>query len=632
MRRVAMFVVLAATAGCQIVIGIDDPPTSHVAAIEARGVVEQIEVRLVSAAVDEIVTVAADGTTNFSSRVLAGEPYAFSIVGSPACIIDDPAGVSGGDVVVELLCRGLTRLASLDLSTTTGSQPVLNAASLDYELVVSELQQHTVVTATAADDEATFTIEGEALANGVASSPIDLAPVATSIEVVVDHPASPTLRSTYTIEVTRSVALVDHAYAKANPQSNDFAGQSVDVDADVMVIGAAGEGSLANPDDPSDQGASLSGTAYVWQRDPQGGWQRVAFLKAPNANASDLFGYSVAVSGEKIVVGAPFESSASTTNTSDNTASHAGAAYVFRREGTQWLFEAYLKAPAPQADALFGWDVAIEGDVIVIGAPGTDDMASNSGEAFAFRRVGTTWSLDGALREDAAGQGGLGDALGESVAIASGVIAVGARNGEVAGSPIPNTGTARIYVFGLATWSFVQEVAASDPFLGAQFGTSIGMTATRLVVGASAVGVANQAGGAYVFSRVADSWAFEQKLTADTPTSGDEFGAVVDISGDTIAVGAYREDGPGSGLDPVNRTDTSTDAGAVYLFQSTGSGAWTQRHYLKSSSPGGDDRFGISVALSADTLVVGAIGEDSGSLTDRNDESAPSAGACSVYQ
>lgn len=631
MRRFATCVVLAATAGCQVIVGIGDPPTSHATAVEARGMVEPVEIRLVSAEIDETITVSADGLANFASRVLEGEAYAFSIAGTPACVLGNPAGVSTGDVTASLICRGVTRLASLELSTATGQQPVLEVATLDYTMAVSELQQHTVVTASTVDDEATFTIEGEASASGAPSSPIDLAVGTTTISIVVDHPASAALRSSYRVEVIRSLALAEHAYAKANPQPNDFVGQAVDLEGDTLVIGASGEGSLANPDDPSDQGASLSGTAYVFERDAQGAWLRVAFLKAPNANANDIFGSSVAVSGERIVVGAPFEASASPTNTSDNSASHAGAAYVFRREGGQWLFEAYLKAPLPQADALFGWDVAIEGDVIVVGAPGTADLASGSGEAFVFRRSGTTWTLDGELREDAAGQGGQGDALGESVAIANQVIAVGARNGEVAGSAIPNTGSVRIYTFG-GTWTLAQEVAASDPFAGASFGMSVAMTDTRLVVGATAVGIANQAGAAYVFSLVGGTWTFEQKLAADTPSSGDELGAVVDIAGDTIALGAYREDGPGAGLDPVNRTDASTDAGAVYVFHATGFAAWTQRHYLKSSQPGPDDRFGVSLALSADTLVVGAVGEDSGSLTDPDDESAPSAGACSIYR
>ena len=631
MRRLAIFVVVATTTACQVIIGIGDPPTSHTTAVSARGVVEPVEVRLVSAEIDETITVSADGTAYFSSRVLEGSSYAFSLAGTSSCVIADPAGVSTGDVTSSLLCSGVTRLVGLELSTATGVQPALVPTQLAYAMAVSELQQDTVVTAIAADDEATFTIAGEQLANGAASSPIDLAVGSTTISIVVDHPAGAVLRSTYTVDVTRSLALADHVYAKANPQSNDFLGQSVDVDGDTLVIGASGEGSLANPDDPSDQGAALSGTAYLFERDDQGAWRRVAFAKAPNANANDLFGYSVAVSGGLVVIGAPFESSASTTNTSDNSASHAGAAYVFRREGSQWVFEAYLKSPAPQANALFGWDVAIEGGVVVVGAPGTDDVASNSGEVFVFRRSGTVWSLDGELREDAAGQGGLGDGLGESVAISGQVIAAGAPNGEVAGAPLPNSGTVRLYSFG-AAWTFDQELAASDPFTSASFGRSVAMAGTRLVAGASAVGVANQAGAAYVFSKVGGVWTFEQKLSADTPSSGDELGAAVDIAGDTIAIGAYRENGPGAELDPLNRTDTSTDSDAVYVFHASGFATWSQRHYLKSSHPGDGDWFGISLALSGDTLVVGAVGEDSGSSTDPDDQSASSAGACSVYR
>jgi len=632
MLRFAITTALAVSAGCQLLVGIDNPPTSHATSVDARGVLEPIEVRLVSAEIDETIAIGTDGIAKFSSRVIEGDSYALSLVGTPACVLDDPAGVATADVQVTLICAGVTRLASLELSTATGMQPVLAPTVLAYQMAVSELQQQTTVSASAVDPDATIAVDGEPLAAATPSAPIALAPTSTTVTIAVDHPASPTLRSTYTVELTRSVTVAEHTYAKANPQQNDFFGQAVDVEGDLLVVGAVGESSLANPDDPSDQGAVRSGAAYLFERDAQGDWQRTGFLKAPNADADDLFGYSIAISGDRLIIGAPFESSASTTNTSDNSASHAGAAYVFRREGAQWVFEAYLKAPAPQVDARFGWDVALEGDRAVVGAPATNDLGTGSGEAFVFHRAGTTWTLEGALREDAVGQGGTGDGLGEAVAISNGFVAVTALRGEIVGTSVPNTGSVRIYQLVGATWTPVQELAPADLFLNAGFGTGVALSATHLVVGASAVAVANQAGAAYVFSLDGGSWIFEAKLVADTPTTGDEFGSVVDLAGDTIAVGAYREDGPGAGVDPANRSDTATDSGAVYLFQSAAPGAWTPRHYLKSSHPDNDDWFGFSLALSGDTLVVGSVGESSGSLTDPADDSVLSAGACLVFR
>src|SRR5690606_12045856 len=107
-------------------------------------------------------------------------------------------------------------------------------------------------------------------------------------------------------------------------------------------------------------------------------WSQQAYLKAPNAEANDTFGFSVAISGDVIVVGAYNEDSSQITVTngatasSDNSASNAGAAYVFVRSGTTWSHQAYLKAPNAEGSDNFGYSVAISGDTIVVGAPQED--------------------------------------------------------------------------------------------------------------------------------------------------------------------------------------------------------------------------------------------------------------------
>ena len=148
-------------------------------------------------------------------------------------------------------------------------------------------------------------------------------------------------------------------------------------------------------------------------------WGQEAYAKAPNANANDHFGLAIAIDGDTMVVGAQDESSNQTTITNgttasaDNTAASAGAAYVYRRSGTTWVQEAYLKAPNAGAGDSFGESVAIAGDTVVVGASseasnqttitnGTTASANNSlanaGAAYVFKRTATAWAQEAYLK------------------------------------------------------------------------------------------------------------------------------------------------------------------------------------------------------------------------------------------
>jgi hypothetical protein len=137
------------------------------------------------------------------------------------------------------------------------------------------------------------------------------------------------------------------------------------------------------------------------------GWIQDAYLKAPNADADDNFGHSVAVSGDTVAVGAWGEDSNQTTITNgptasaDNSASNAGAVYVFRRTGVTWAQESYLKAPNAGASDNFGYSVAVSGDTVAVGAyfedsnqttitngatASADNSASSAGAVYIFVR------------------------------------------------------------------------------------------------------------------------------------------------------------------------------------------------------------------------------------------------------
>src|SRR5262249_14184464 len=177
------------------------------------------------------------------------------------------------------------------------------------------------------------------------------------------------------VTVRSSGAWTQQAYLKAsNTGDGDVFGQSVAISGDTVVVGAPGESSNATGvnGNQADNSAFRAGAAYVFVR--SGGiWSQQAYLKASNADAEDEFGFSIASSGDTVVVGAYDEASNATGvngNQSDNSALFAGAAYVFVRSEDVWSQQAYLKASNTDADDQFGYSVAISGDTVVVGAYG----------------------------------------------------------------------------------------------------------------------------------------------------------------------------------------------------------------------------------------------------------------------
>ena len=181
--------------------------------------------------------------------------------------------------------------------------------------------------------------------------------------------------------------LVQQAYLKAsNTGAGDTFGESVAVSGDTVVVGAPFEDSDAagvNNDGDNDD-ATQAGAAYVFVRDGIT-WSQQAYLKASNTDVVDRFGFTVAVSGDTVVVGARLEDSDATGVNDDegnNDATNAGAAYVFGRDGTTWSQQAYLKASNTDADDEFGDSVAVSGDTVVVGAPfeGSDAKGVNGAD------------------------------------------------------------------------------------------------------------------------------------------------------------------------------------------------------------------------------------------------------------
>jgi hypothetical protein len=412
---------------------------------------------------------------------------------------------------------------------------------------------------------------------------------------------------------------------------NDALGWSTSTDGVRYVTGAPNEDSALDPTNPSDTGAANSGAAYVFGRVGET-WSYEGYVKAPNAEADDLFGHAVALDGDRLAVSALFEDSGS-SNLSDNSVRDAGAVYVYRREASGWVFEAYLKSPRPEVDGWFGHGLAIDGDTIAVGA-GFEDYRdgtttiTNGGQVHVFRRSGTTWSLEQTLGPDLVT--GAGDGVGYAVALRGSRLIAGAPSGH---PTVIGAGAARIYTRSGSTWTLEQQIVAADPTRNDFFGSSVAIddvtaavTAPQVLHSVTNDPVSALPGAVYVYDRGA-TWTQRAKLTASNADADDELGRSVALRGNVLAVSAFREDGAGTGLDPAS-SNTSIGAGAVYLFERA-AGTWRQTHYVKAPNTDANDGFGTSLAMAGNgVLVIGASGEASLNVPSNN--GAQSAGACYV--
>ena len=341
----------------------------------------------------------------------------------------------------------------------------------------------------------------------------------------------------------------------SNGGKNDEFGFSVAIWGSTAVVGA--------PDTNS-----LTGETYVFTRSAIGHWSQKAKLTAADGASGNQFGYSVAISGSTVLVGAPAE----------YNSAPAAAAYVFTGSGQSWTQQAELTDGAT-GDG-FGVSVATSGSTALVGAPGSN---TNTGAGYVFTRSSAgTWSQESELT---ASDGASGDQFGSTVALSGST--------AVVGTPYKNSYTGEAYVFVLPSQQ--AELTASDATTQADFGYSVAISGTTAVVGAPYGD--NALGAAYVYTRSATGhWSQQAELTASDATGFDYFGYSVAISGSRVVVGA---------------TGSNSGAGAAYVFTRSATGHWAQKAELADPGDNSSDAFGYSVAISGSTALVSAPGSNS---------------------
>ncbi|MBK9216886.1 MAG: VCBS repeat-containing protein [Chloracidobacterium sp.] len=292
------------------------------------------------------------------------------------------------------------------------------------------------------------------------------------------------------------------------------------------------------------------------------------------------FGYSIDIDGDTAVVGAPIQYTGDV---------NAGAAYIFVRVGGNWVQQARLtNNVGPEPNDAFGLSVAIDGNTVVIGSPGTDGRKKDT--VYVYINNGSNWVLQQILVPNDEPTPLFGHGYGESVALENNRLVVGARYKSVDNI---QCGAAYVYLRTGSIWSQEMRISPSDPTHGAEFGGAVSMHSERIVVGARAT--SSHRGAAYIFDRF-PTWTERAKIVDPGGSAGDEFGRSVAIHFNLVVVGA-----------PGDTVSGNTNRGSALIFERSGQN-WPLRQKIISSIGAADEKFGSAVDVVNEVVAIGAPG------------------------
>ena len=379
--------------------------------------------------------------------------------------------------------------------------------------------------------------------------------------------------STPNITLASTATPTETKLLSADPFVDEEYGRAVAIDGDTAVIGAA-----ANP-----VSSDRIGSADVYVR-TNSGWQFQQKLTAPDATSQSVFGVSVAIDGDTIVVGAHGDT---------NAGFASGAAYVFQRTNNQWSLTQKLISSESSTWDSFGLSVGVDGNTIVCGAFG--NSPSNTlpvGSAFVFRLINNHWVETQKL---AASDASENNSFGVTVAIDGNTLIVGAiGNSQFAGA---------VYVFEFdgSSWIEQEKLMSHDRTPRVIFGYRLGIDGDTIVVASEGRGDPPiEFSAAYIFRRTPSGWHQQKKITTDDVfvngrlENMGRFGLTVAVSGDTVVVGSPN--------DPT----INYFSGSAYIYRRTSESNWTVDQHIFPSDAARDDSFASAVAISGDTAVMGA--------------------------
>jgi len=362
-----------------------------------------------------------------------------------------------------------------------------------------------------------------------------------------------------------------------NGEAEDRYAFSVAIDGEYAVVGAHGTNGIDTGDPIAHHD---NGAVYIYKYNGAG-WELNQRIASPVSNDAYHFGKSVAISGNKIIIGAVSGAS-------------YGAAYIYTKDGTSWVQEAVLIPSDAARFRSYGYKVAIHGNRAIVGAFWHGEYKDEPGRAYIFAWDGTGWKEEAILIPS---DGKASDSFGGSVAIYGSHAIVGA-NGHDHGM-MYNTGAAYTYLLQDGVWVEKSKLINSDNMGYEGFGRSVSISGNRALIG--------KYGAAYIFGWNGEEWLEEAKLEASDGQENDRFGSEVALSGDRAVIG---------------RIDAKKDA--AYLFY-IDENSWQEQMKLYASDRIDNDQFGYAASMSGDRAIIGAYGHSN------SDETRNYMGAAYIY-
>lgn len=358
--------------------------------------------------------------------------------------------------------------------------------------------------------------------------------------------------------------------------------------------------------------SNTAAEAYIFENDGSGNWTQIQKLESPNNNQFDHFGTAVAISGDYIFIGALGQDYDANGN---NFIQGAGAVYVFKKQASgSFDFEQKIVASDREMNNHFGSTIDLNDDYAIIGSlrqaydVDGNNFLENAGAAYIFKRDGTgAWNE---VQKIVASDRAANDYFaGDAVSIDDNYAVVGAKFESEDENGINTLSFAgSVYVFerdGSGTWNETQKIVASNRQGSELFGKDVSVHNNYLIVGAEQGNViGGYTGSAYLFERDGSGvWNETQEIIASDAIAFDKFGQSVSIDNNHVIVGAYLKD-------YIEGSTTYPGVGRAYVFERDGSGVWNQIQNIYDEDRDSNDFFGYDVAISGDTAIVGAYQED----------------------
>jgi len=309
---------------------------------------------------------------------------------------------------------------------------------------------------------------------------------------------------------------------------NDQIGTSVSI---TSASAGAGGGDFAIVGSFHDN--NIVGSAYIFKRKGKK-WVQKAKLLASDGAKDDWFGFSVSISGDYAIIGAPYD---------DDKGVSCGSVYIFKRDGKTWKQQAKILAADGAEYDQFGTSVSITGDFAIAGAHGDEDY---TGSAYIFKRDGTKWVQQQKIQaKDCI----IRDKFGWSVSNSGDFAIVGAYYDEDKGR---QSGSAYIFKRDGTSWVQQKKLRAKDGDVGDWFGFSVSINGDLAIVGSHNT---YAAGASYIFKRDGTTWKQQEKLYPSDGAPTDQFGRSVSISGKYALVGSFASNYKGD------------DSGSAYIYK-----------------------------------------------------------------